>query len=101
MTAPAGTEVGLYVDLVDRVEQNDVIETRSGRRYMVVSVRVQDRGKHRGRQHLRAMVLPPDTMPIVARQNGDGIDIGPARVHRIRWYARHRASGGVKGRVRR
>jgi hypothetical protein len=29
MTAPAGAEVGLYVDLVERVELGDIIETRS------------------------------------------------------------------------
>lgn len=82
MTAPAGTEVGLYVDLVARVDVGDVIETQTGRRYGVVSVRVQARGKHIGRQHLRAVVM-------------DGCaacdPLGEARVHRIRWYRRGRA----------
>lgn len=93
MTAPAGAEVGLYVDLVERVELGDVIETRSGRRYLVASVRVQERGKHAGRQHLRAIVL------------GEGDKVAPtglaaARVHRIRWYRRDRGAG-VTGRGRR
>ncbi len=96
MTAPAGTEVGLYVDLVAPVEIGDIIETRSGRRYGVVSVRVQERGKHAGRQHLRAVVLSPDAQPMMrARQNGDGIDFEVGQIHRIRWYHRGRASGGV------
>jgi hypothetical protein len=87
VTAPAGTEVGLYVDLRDRVAIGDIIETRSGRQYLVTSVRVQERGKHAGRQHLRAVVLDPEAVcpsAMVARF-----------VHRIRWYHRGRASGGV------
>jgi len=91
--APAGTEVGLYVDMAARVDLGDVIETRSGRRYLVRSVRVQERGKHAGRQHLRAVVLEPDDRAIVG--------LAAPRVHRIRWYRRDRASAGVKGRARR
>ena len=76
MTAPAGAEVGLYVDLVATVRIGDVIETRSGRRYRVIAVREQLRGKAAGRQHLRAVVLEAD-------DPGEG-----GAVHRIRWYAR-------------
>lgn len=85
--APPGTEVGLYVDLVARVAVGDIIETRKGRRYFVVSVRVQERGKHRGRQHLRALVLAEGERPV---QLGGG----EPRVHRINWYRRRR--GGVR-----
>ena len=92
MTAPAGAEVGLYVDLIAPVHVGDVIETRSGRRYIAIAVRIQDRGKHRGRQHLRVIVLG----------EGDPItrlgDREPS-VHRIRWYVRR--GGGVKGKGRR
>lgn len=77
MTAPAGAIVGLYVDLASQLELDDVIETGTGRRYRVVSVRVQERGRHRGRQHVRALVLAVDD------QNPPD-----ARVHRIRWYKR-------------
>lgn len=35
MTAPAGTEVGLYVDLLARVEVGDVIETHDLPRVVV------------------------------------------------------------------
>lgn len=89
MKAPAGTEVSLYVDLAASVAPGDIIETRSGRRYLVSEVRVQLGGKRAGRQHLRAVVIDSDaTMP------ADHV------VHRIRWYRRDRA-GGVKQRGRR
>lgn len=79
MTAPTGTEVGLYVDLLSPVAPGHVIETGTGRRYGVVSVRVQARGKHTGRQHLRALVLEKDA------------ELGAAtRVHTIRWYSREK-----------
>lgn len=84
MKAAAGALVSLYVDLVNRVDLNDIIETRSGRRYAVLHVREQQRGKNAGRQHLRCIVL------------GDDERIGEnSTIHRIRWYARHRASAGV------
>lgn len=89
MTAPPGTEVGLYVDLARKVEVGDVIETKSGRRYGVLKVRVQERGKHRGRQHLRVVVIDPNDGPVIKfKQVGDGIDVSPATVHRISWYPR-------------
>lgn len=80
MTAPIGAIVGLYVDLVSHVSPGDLIETQSGRQYLVMVVRVQTRGKHRGRQHLRAQVIDRD-------------DVCPSAmvgrtVHRIRWYRR-------------
>ncbi len=80
MTAPAGAIVVLYVDLVAQVAGGDVIETQTGRRYRVVLVRVQHRGRHAGRQHLRCLVL------------GDDDEVGAATVHRISWY-RRRARG--------
>jgi hypothetical protein len=86
--ASAGEEVGLYVDLAATVEVGDAIETRSGRRYLVVAVRRQERGKHAGRQHLRAVVM------------GDAAYILDGTIHRIRWYRRGRASGGVSPRGR-
>ena len=67
MTAPAGAIVGLYVDLLRSVHEQDVIETPSGRRYLVMSVRVQLRGIHRGRQHLRALVMQPDAALQIGR----------------------------------
>jgi len=79
MTAPAGAVVRIFVDLAARVAVDDVIQTQSGRRYLVCSVREQQRGKHAGRQHLGCVVMAADQpMP-------DG-----ARTHRIRWYRRNR-----------
>jgi len=78
--APEGAEVGLYVDLLARVRVGHVIQTQTGRRYGVVSVRVQERGIHAGRQHLRCVVLGPDTE--LARGT---------KVHTIHWYKRGRA----------
>ena len=77
VTAPAGAEVGLYVDLTSPVALGDVIETQTGRRYLVVGVRVQQRGKYAGRQHLRCLVLNPLDDPA----------FNPV-VHTIRWYKR-------------
>lgn len=74
--APPGAEVGLYVDLAARVAPDEVIQTESGRRYLVIRVRVQERGRYRGRQHLRAIVCDVDDVT------------GDRRVHRIRWYRR-------------
>ena len=81
MKAPAGAVVSLYVDLVARVAISDLVVTEAGRKYQVLDVREQLRGKHVGRQHLKVLVLPDDTLT-----EGDG----PARVHVIRWYRRGR-----------
>jgi hypothetical protein len=55
--APEGALVCLHLDLESTVVRGDVIETQTGRRYAVATVRVQERGKHRGRQHVVAHVL--------------------------------------------
>jgi hypothetical protein len=79
MSAPAGAEVGIYVDLAAAVAIGDVIETQSGRRYGVVAVRVQARGRHEGRQHLRVVVMAPgDPLP------------ASGTLHTIRRYSRGR-----------
>lgn len=79
MKAPAGAEVGIYLDMRERVNAGDVIQTGTGRRYGIVRVRIQERGQHRGRQHLRCLVLGPD----------DVVE-GHARVFKIWWYPRGR-----------
>src|SRR4051794_18911241 len=58
--APVGAEVGLYIDHRGTVDVGDEIETRSGRRYLVVKTRQQTRGQNIGRWHLRCVVLAPD-----------------------------------------
>lgn len=105
--APAGTEVGIYVDLVAPVKVGDLIETRSGRRYAVIAVRVQERGKHAGRQHLRVIVLergelvpclgtirthPHNVQCLKCGHRGQTCD---RSLHRIRWYARKGGSAAA------
>lgn len=86
MAAPPRTEVGIYVDLLAPVHVGDFIRTQTGRSYQVVMVRRQLRGKHAGRQHLRAIVLDGDIVEQVdaaALAADDG-----QRIHQIRWYRR-------------
>lgn len=83
VTAPVGANVGLYVDLVREVMPLDVIQTQTGRLYLVLEVRRQTRGKHAGRQHLRAMVIDEST------------ELAGVTLHRIRWYARRRRRQAV------
>lgn len=77
VTAPAGALVKLYVDTRGEITKGDVIRTGTGRRYLVETVRVQERGKHAGRKHLTAVVLAPT----------DQIPWDTAIID-IRWYRR-------------
>ena len=77
MKAAVGAEVGLYIDHRGEVEVGDEIVTRSGRRDLVVQHRVQVKGIHAGRHHLRCVVLAPD-----AERDPD------SRVITIWWYSR-------------
>jgi hypothetical protein len=77
VTAPIGAEVGIYVDMRERLEVGDVLQTTAGRRYGVAKIRVQTRGKHVGRQHLRVIVLDRDTPCSGA-------------MYAIHWYPRRR-----------
>jgi hypothetical protein len=76
MTAPVGAVVGIFYDAPRAVAQGDVLVTRTGRTYLVVSARKQKRGTHVGRWHLRCLVqsAPP---------------LG-ARIHPLHWYPRGR-----------
>lgn len=58
-TAPVGALVGLFYDGL--VARDEYLITPTGRTYLVVSARVQRRGTHRGRRHLRCLVVaePP------------------------------------------
>jgi len=85
--APAGAIVKLYIDSDELVRVGHVIETRSGRRYLVLTVRLQQRGKHIGRHHLSALVVGEDEL------------CPTPKTHRIHWYKRSRGGkrAGVKG----
>ncbi|WP_028474066.1 hypothetical protein [Nocardioides alkalitolerans] len=75
-----GESAALYVDMVRSVEPGDYIVTGTGRTYLVDAVRVQERGKHVGRQHLTTVVMEPGHEPEA-----------DATVHRISWYRRPRS----------
>lgn len=97
--APIGAIVSMHLDLKARVDIGDLIETRTGRRYLVLDVRVQQRGKNAGRQHVRCNVLGKDgEVPIEPNELADP---RVRMVHRIRWYARGKNTAGMKGRNRR
>jgi hypothetical protein len=75
---PPGSIVSLYFDSPTLMREDDVIRTESGKCYRVVSNRVQERGKHVGRQHLTCRVIEE------AEVTADDF------VMPIYWYARPR-----------
>lgn len=77
MTAGIGDVVGIYMDTTQRLIPGNYIQTGAGRTYEIITVRVQTRGKHEGRQHLRVMIVPAE--------NAEGRTVTP-----IRWYSRNR-----------
>lgn len=77
LKAQPGTTVGLYLDSIDRLQKGDFVRSQTGRTYLIETVRVQARGRHIGRQHLRATVMPPDFTP---EQDDTVFD--------FRWYRR-------------
>lgn len=78
MAAPAGALVKLYVDSLTKIDVGHIVQTQTGRRYLVQTYRMQTRGKLAGiRQHFTAIVLGPDE-PTPAG----------APVLEIRWYRR-------------
>lgn len=76
--APAGREVGLYLDTFRSIAVGDFLVTPTGRTYHLTTVRRQARGKHAGRWHIHAVVVDP-AVP--------GVD---DVVHRMAWYRRPR-----------
>jgi hypothetical protein len=73
--APPGSLVSIYYDARVDVQSGDAIVTTTGRTYLVASARRQQRGKHRGRWHLRCVVA-------------DGPPPADVLVHPLRWYPR-------------
>jgi hypothetical protein len=78
MAAAIGKNVGLYYDSPRNVEVGDYIATPTGRTYLVNWVRIQCKGIHVGRQHIRGTVVDPAD---VAKG---------ATVHPLRWYRRRK-----------
>lgn len=77
MAAPAGALVGIYYDGWETVEPGDYLRTPTGRTYLIESNRIQQRGKHAGRQHLKGTVMEPEHQPEP-----------DAKIHLIFWYKR-------------
>jgi len=74
---PPGSEVSIYYDsIVYRLEPGDYLRTPAGKLYEVLDVRVQERGIHAGRQHLRCLVITIDQVADVQR------------VFPVHWYPR-------------
>jgi hypothetical protein len=87
--APAGAIVSIHYDAQEDVRPGHALVTTTGRTYVVMEVRRQQRRRHRGRWHLRCVVSdeppPPDTV-----------------VHPLFWYRRDRREiAGTQGRARR
>lgn len=79
MPAAIGSEVGLYYDGFEVVEEGDVVKTATtGRCYRTISNRIQAKGIHKGRQHLRVQVIDP------ADVTEDD------KVHLLHWYSRNK-----------
>lgn len=55
MKAPVGSVVSITYD--GFIVEGDVLRTTTGRMYWVIECRVQMRGKHRGRHHLKCLVV--------------------------------------------
>lgn len=65
MKAAVGDVVKLTIAVLngDPMALGDIITTPTGRAYVVVAARQQTRGKGAGRWHLRAQVIPIDSVP--------------------------------------
>lgn len=80
MRAPLGALVSIYYDSPRRVAPGDALVTPGGRTYLIAEVRIQARGKHVGRQHLKCIV-------------GDGSEKVAGETYPIYWYPRRRKAG--------
>lgn len=81
MVTAIGDTCYLYIDAAMSLEKGDYVVTPTGRTYEVLTVRVQQRGKHAGRQHLNVIVLDP-----AAPKDPD------AYVLHLHWYSRNRGA---------
>lgn len=72
-----GDEVRLQYDSDVLVQVGDFIKTRTGRCYEVTAARMQTRGVHQGRYHLKCIVVKEETRG--------------AFVHPLFWYKRNRS----------
>lgn len=78
--APIGRNVSIYMDAREILGIGDLVVTGTGRCYRVTSNRIQEKGKHAGRQHLRVDVV--DREQAMAEADEDTLII------RLAWYSR-------------
>ena len=83
MTAPSGAIVSLHYDTDKLVTVGDVITTRTGRGYVVMTARQQRRGKWTGRWHLSALVLTGQEL-VAYLANIPDLNA----THQLYWYKR-------------
>jgi hypothetical protein len=76
--AATGSVVGIHYDTASIVAPGHAIVSRTGRTYLVLEARRQERGRHIGRWHLQCLVA-------------DGGPPADATVHPLFWYRRERA----------
>jgi hypothetical protein len=74
---PEGSVVRIYFDGARRLEEGDALQTPTGRTYLVVANRIQQRGKHKGRQHLACLVI-----------DAGAAALEPGRIFPLYWYKR-------------
>jgi predicted transcriptional regulator len=80
--APKGAVVRIYYDGA-AVHVGEALQTPTGRTYLVLERRLQVRGKHVGRQHLRCVV-------------GAELESG-TKVLKLRWYKRASGTKSILG----
>jgi hypothetical protein len=71
-----------YDSPLHKLTEGDYLQTPTGRLYEVLAVRVQEKGKHAGRQHLTAIVSsghPPDVNVYPLHWYPRGSNRGPKR----------------------
>ena len=81
--APVGAVVRLTYDGFARLKVGDFLRTKTSRYYLILSLRRQARGKHKGRAHLACLVADPPT----------GDNLGEAAIFPLFWYPRSRRNG--------
>ncbi len=74
MKAALWEEIGLHYDADEIVSEGDYLQTRTGRCYKVLKVRIQMKGFWKGRYHLRCMVVQEPEKDCV--------------IHELVWYPR-------------
>lgn len=80
MKAPIGEIVSLYYDSPRKVSVGDVLKTATtGRLYVIVELRKQEKGMHVGRWHIKGLVADRSYLQTLPPGK---------KIHIIKWYPR-------------